>query len=251
MSYHRFFVHQSLRSSKEPQSIMLDRNTIHHMDVLRVKMGERMVLVDSNGHPFEAEFSSLDTDSVCVRYLRPIENHELPSLTLFQGISKGERMDLVFRSCTELGLVSIVPVFTSRCIVRFESDKAHAKGERWRRIAASASEQAGREVSPAVPDPISFDEAVKQAMGLDMVICPYEEAEDGSIREVMAGLDPKASVGLFIGPEGGFDSEEIDSLVKIGSKVVTLGPTILRTETAGIVASTLVLSELGGLGMSR
>lgn len=251
MSLHRFFIRQPIDPSGDDIPVPLSADALHHIGVLRIALGEHIVLVDPQGTASEVMLREVGDDDISVRFLDYLPSQEHPHVTLFQAISKGERMDLVFRACTELGVQTIVPVITSRCIVRLEGDKAHVRGDRWRRIAASSAEQSGRQTLPVIPDPVTLETALRMAAEQDIVICPWEEACDGSIRDVLADSDPDARVALFIGPEGGLEPSEVDLLRGIGAKVVTLGPTILRTETAGIVASTLVLSELGALGMKR
>ena len=249
MSLHRFLLSDNLDVRRPHLEVPLDSRIARHLEVLRIAPGEHIVLVDPAHSAVEVSMTSFVDGMLSCEFVREVPGHERFDVRLYQGISKGERMDLVFRACTELGVARIAPVMMSRCIVRLDEGKARAKAERWRRIALSAAEQAGRISAPDVPGVMGFDEAVVDAAGCDAIVVPYEEKDTGSIRTALAGLPSDASIALFIGPEGGFEESEIAALYSAGAKVVTLGPTILRTETAGIVSSTLVLSQLGALGM--
>ena len=254
MSLHRFFVDVRLdlrEDTSDRQTVELSHDALGHLRAVRLERGERVVFVDEEGASFETTFLALEGDAVSVCDVHRADL-ELPyDVTLFQGVSKGDRMDLVMRAGCELGLSGIVPIRTARCVVRLDERKAAARAQRWRKIARPAAEQSGRQTVPDIPCPLSFPEALERARGLDVVLCPYEDATSGSVASARAGVDPSARVGLFVGPEGGFALDEVEALSGLGARIVTLGPTILRTETAGVVASALVIYELGGLGRAR
>jgi 16S rRNA (uracil1498-N3)-methyltransferase len=251
MSLHRFFLNTTLDLPdlvSGPRAIPLAAETSRHMRVCRIEEGEHVVLVDETGAAFEVSFRAFEDSGITISSARRLHVETTYDVTLFQGISKGERMNLVMRACTELGLSAIIPVRTRRCVVRLDERKAHGRGDRWRKVVRSAAEQSSRQTLPDVPDPISFEDALRHAQDLDVLICPYEDAVSGSFEDALAGATHATRVGLFVGPEGGFATEEVDALRDLGAWIVSLGPTILRTETAGIVASALALYELGGLG---
>lgn len=249
MSLHRFLLPDNLDITRQHLDVALDARVAHHLEVLRISPGEHIVLADPAHTAIEVIVDSIADGRLSCDLVRVLPEQDRFDVRLYQGISRGERMDLVFRACTELGVAAIVPVMMSRCVVRLDEAKARSKVARWRRIAMSAAEQAGRVSAPEVPEVMGFEEAVIDAGGCDAIVVPYEEQDSGSIRSALAGLPGDARVALFIGPEGGFEESEVEALLAAGAEVVTLGPTILRTETAGIVASTLVLSQLGALGM--
>jgi len=233
-------------------ALRFSRDEMKHLRALRIRAGERFVASDGAGRAFEVELAeSLDksSDACRVRVVGRVEAPWRPSLTLVQGVSKGERMDLLVRQAVEIGVARIVPAMTARCIVSLDADKRAARGERWRQVARAAAKQSGQPVVPQIADPIDFDEAVRLAAAeADVVVVPWEESKDGSIARVLRNAGADARVFLFIGPEGGFERSEIEALEAIGARVVTLGSTILRTETAGVIASALAIYELGGLG---
>ncbi|MGI6216229.1 MAG: RsmE family RNA methyltransferase [Coriobacteriales bacterium] len=241
------------------------KEEIKHMSVLRISKGEHIAVADGRGLAIEAEYEGVpDKDfqgnavwpgkGAELRLLRAIGEFPLPyrpNLTLVQGVSKGERMNLLTRQCVELGVRRIIPAMTARCIVKLEGDKRESRAERLRAIALSAAKQSGQPVVPEVLTPMDFDDAVEMAKNeADVIVIPWEESHDGSIADVLRDVPTDSNVFLFIGPEGGFEKYEVDSVVAIGGKVVSLGDTILRTETAGTIASALAIYELGGLGNS-
>ncbi len=236
----------------KPVVVRLTAEDAKHLAVLRVRAGEHAVLSDGRGGAFEVELvepAARSGQTCLVRLIAPVELPYRPNLTLVQGVSKGERMDLLVRQSVEIGVARIIPALTARCIVRLDERKRAARGERWRSIARSAAKQSGQPLVPEVDDPIDFRQAVELAAGkADVVVVPWEESRSGAMSAVLREVPRDACVFLFIGPEGGFEESEVEALRAIGAHVITLGDTILRTETAGVIASALAIYELGGLG---
>lgn len=232
--------------------VELSAEEARHLAALRIRPGEHVMLSDGEGRAFEVELveSPARGSHACqVRPVAPFEAPARPHLTLVQGVSKGERMDLLVRQAVELGVTRIIPAMTARCIVRLDERKRAARGERWRSVARAAAKQSGQPIVPVIANPIDFDEAVSLAANeADAIVVPWEESQDGSMRNALRDVPGTAHLFLFIGPEGGLEVEEVNALRAIGGRVITLGPTILRTETAGVIASALALYELGGLG---
>ena len=156
-------------------------------------------------------------------------------------------MELIVQKCVELGCFEVIPVATKRCVVKLDDKKARKKIERWQQIAESAAKQAGRGVIPEVQDVMSFKEALKYAKNLDVVLIPYELAEGmKETKQIISAIKPGQSVGIFIGPEGGFEREEVETAIAEGAKAVTLGKRILRTETAGLTTLSVLMFHLEG-----
>ena len=156
-------------------------------------------------------------------------------------------MELIVQKCVELGIFAIVPVSMKRCVVKLDAKKGVKKVERWNSIAASAAKQSGRGVVPEVMPVMSYREALKMAKDLDVVLVPYECAEGmAHTKELIQAVKPGQSVGIFIGPEGGFDLEEIEQAKEMGGQIVTLGKRILRTETAGLALLSVLMFHLEG-----
>ena len=171
---------------------------------------------------------------------------ELPSkLYLFQGLPKGDKMEFIIQKAVELGVYEIIPVATKRAVVKLDEKKAAKKVERWNSIAESGAKQSGRNVIPTVMDVMSYNEALAYAKKLDVVLIPYELAEGmEETRQIIAGIRRGQSVGIFIGPEGGFEVEEVERAKMQGILPVTLGKRILRTETAGLTMLSILMYHL-------
>lgn len=154
-------------------------------------------------------------------------------------------MEWIIQKTVELGVTRIVPVMTKRTVVKLDAKKAGKKTERYQAIALAAAKQSGRGVIPEVTAPVTWKEALAMAKELDMNMIPYEEAEGVAYsKEVFASIKGKKSLGIFIGPEGGFAREEVETAVAMGAKMVTLGHRILRTETAGMAVMSIIMFEL-------
>jgi RsmE family RNA methyltransferase len=216
--------------------------------VLRMKVGDQILLCDPRGVEWVAEIVGTEFDVVRVRLLEPNFPRPEPKtfVTLFQGIPKGEKMDFIVQKATELGVQRIVPMFTRRTIVQLSPDKAKSKRERWQRVAVSATEQSGGKIVPEIALPLPFKKALDEAAKSDLWLLFYEAAEE-PLKEVVTPFRDASHVAIMIGPEGGFDPSEVAEAKRMGAQVVSLGKRILRTETAAIVAVALVLYELGQL----
>ena len=246
---HRFFI--------EPENIDMDcgicritgSDVKHIGNVLRMRQGEQLLLCSGReDDPVEylCEITQIRPDEVTVRILDLQKNaRELPSdLYLFQALPKGDRFETVIEKGVELGVHGIVPVMTARTIVKLDEPRARKKTVRWNALALTAAKQSKRSYIPKVEMPVTWEEAMERARGIDRILVPYENAEGiAHTRKVIASLNKKESVGIFIGPEGGFEEREIRQLQELGAEVITLGHRILRTDTAGIaVLSMLMLS---------
>ncbi len=223
----------------ETNRVILAGDDFNHIkNVLRMKPGEE-ISVRCDGIPREYRCGILEyTDSEVICELRFIkeDDTELPvKVTIYQALCKGDKLENVIQKCVELGAVRIVPVSTSRCVVKLDDKKAVSKCERWQQIANGAAEQSKRGIIPKIGPVMSFDDALKSAGDLDISFIPYELAKDmGKTRELFSKIKDGDSIGIFIGPEGGFDEKEIEKAIAAGIEPVTLGRRILRTETAAM-----------------
>ena len=210
----------------------------HIKNDLRMKPGEE-ISVRCDGVPKEYRCGILeytDSEVICeIRFVKE-DDTELPvKVTIYQALCKGDKMETVIQKCVELGAVRFVPVATSRCVVKLDDKKSQSKTSRWQQIAESAAEQSKRGIIPSVGPVMNFDAAIADAKSLDHIFIPYELAEDmAKTRELFSGIKPGSSVGIFIGPEGGFDEKEVERAQEAGVLPVTLGRRILRTETAAM-----------------
>lgn len=238
---YRFFVDQEQLNKDIVEITGEDYN--HIRNVLRMKVGEKVLLCDGNDREYEAVIVEV-SDSVKLKITDVFgSSRELPAkITLFQGYPKGDKLEQIVQKAVELGAYEIVPVMMNRCVVKLDDKKAAKKVERLNAIAQSAAKQSKRGIVPKVREVMSLKQALGYAKSLECVIIPYECAEGMEYsRKVLEEAKNKKSVGIFIGPEGGFEASEIDSLKDIGGKIITLGHRILRTETAGMTVLSVLM----------
>ena len=218
----------------------------HIKNVLRMRPGEELSVSDGSGHVYLCALKAYEQEEALLQILEEQRPNELRSrLVLFQGLPKGDKLELIIQKAVELGAACIVPVRMKRCIVKWDEKKAENRLKRYRAIAESAAEQSQRDVVPEISPCLSFSEAVAMARKLDCILVPYEHAEGiEESRQILRSIQPGASVGVFIGPEGGFEDAEVQELRENGGYAITLGRRILRTETAGLTVLSLLMFEL-------
>ncbi|HEY8348208.1 MAG TPA: 16S rRNA (uracil(1498)-N(3))-methyltransferase [Clostridiales bacterium] len=252
----RFFVKTDPADLDNGRITITGPDVNHITNVLRASKGDTLVLCDGAGTDYDVVIDQVSREKIgtVIMGKRASTTEPPVGITLFQGIPKADKMDYIIQKCVELGVRRIVPVLASRSVVRFGTARdAAAKTARWNRISLEAAKQCDRGIVPEVYDPVKFDEALELADGHGLKLFPYEEEKEGSLRKVlqehrMAMMGSSPGIAVFIGPEGGFDPEEAEKAVKSGFKPVTLGPRILRTETAGIAVAAIVMYELGDMG---
>ena len=207
----------------------------HITRVLRLGAGHRIMVSDNQDRNCLCEITETGPDFVRVRVLEEASSTEMNRfVTIFQGLPKGDKMDYIIEKAVELGAHALVPVEMERSVVKLDPKKKEARRQRWQAKAESAAKQSGRGIIPEIGPVSSFREALGLAGELDAIWVPYESAENmACTRELLSSLPENASVGVFIGPEGGFAPQEIELLKEAGGRLLTLGPRILRTETAG------------------
>ena len=241
---HRFFAEPGQIGEKE---IVITGADVNHIrNVLRMRTGEEVLIADGRGAEYRCKLTDLGENEVRAQILWKLDgNAELASaVTLFQGLPKSDKMDLIVQKCVELGVDRIVPVSTKRAVVKLDAKKEETRLKRWNTISESAAKQSGRGVIPEVSGVMSFEKALEEAKKLEVLLIPYERAEHmAETRRVMGEIRPGQSVGVFIGPEGGFEESEVEEAVAAGARAITLGRRILRTETAGLA----VMAMLGYL----
>ena len=252
MTLPHFHIPESLGTflKDEELRLVLSTDIIAHMITLRLRPNERFTLVDPTGqtHTFELlEKPARKITSLPVRFCHSHHFKRPAFVRLVQGISKGERMDQTIRQVTELGIAAIIPLESARSTVRLKEADRLKKQERWQRIACAAADQSACTFVPEVYKPCNLAEALSLVSG-DLLLVAWEEFSGQGIREAIADTDSSSGVSLFIGPEGGFEKAEVDEMIAAGAIPLTLGHTVLRTETAAVIASALVLHELGELG---
>ena len=230
-----------------------ERDDIFYVSgILRMKEGDVLLVSDGAGRAWEAKISEISKQKIELSVLKELPQSDgyRSRITLYQGIPKGAKMDEIVRKATELGVFRIVPVLTERSVPEWKNGVSQQKLLRWRRITEEASRQARRVSVPAVDDVVPMSEASEgiKGAGYDSVLVLYELEERNSLKSALRMLKEKKpenqNIAVFIGPEGGFETEEVEALVAVGAEPVTVGETILRTETAGPAAIAMIIYEL-------
>lgn len=249
MSTHRFYLRPESWRAEHPA---LDEADSHHCaDVLRLQPGEKVVIFDGEGNVAEAELTEVHRKRCS---LRPGAPHGTPalrcSITLVQAVPKGKNMDLILQKGVELGASGIVPLLSARTVVRIDDERdAARKQERWQQIALEACKQCGRNTLPRVAPPSTVEQFLASGSRADLMLLTSLQPDAVAIKEVLSshaaahgGLP--SSVTVLVGPEGDFTPGEITLFKGAGAVPVTLGPTILRAETAAFYCLSVLGHEL-------
>lgn len=246
---YQFFVEPCQININDKSVIILGDDVNHIKNVLRMKVGEEISVSNGlDGREYRCGIAALEEERiVCeLRFVKE-DQVELPAeVYLFQGLPKGDKMELIVQKTVELGVCKIIPVEMKRCVTKLEDKKALSRVARWQGIAEAAAKQSRRGIIPEVLGVMSFPDAVKLASEMEVKLIPYEMAEDmGHTREIIGSLKPGQRIAVFIGPEGGFEETEIELAKSSGVEPVTLGRRILRTETAGFTVLAWIGYVLG------
>ena len=218
----------------------------HIIKVLRLGIGDCLTISDTVEYEYETEIISIEKDYIEAKILDKQNFAHEPELklTLFQGIPKQGKMETIIQKNIELGIYAVVPVFTDRTVV-MDNGGFHKKIQRWQKVADEAVKQCKRGIIPQIHKEITFKEMIDEVDKFELIIFPYENEKNYTMKDCLRTLDRKpVNAALIIGPEGGFSDKEARDLVKLGAKCVTLGRTILRTETAGMAATAMIMYEL-------
>jgi len=243
---HRFFV---AREAIQNGRVELPAEQAHQVrNVLRMKPGQCVVVLDNEGWEYEVSLDQVGRQQVAgeITGQRPVANEPVVQITLYQSLMKREKFEWVLQKGSEIGVSHFVPLITRRSIVQKPGAITPKKMARWQRIVTEAAEQSRRGRVPTIGTAVSFAEAVDSLDRTQIALIPWEESADLDVRTALANHKAK-EIALFIGPEGGFAAEEIEYAGKQGAIPITLGPRILRAETAALVTAALVLYELGEL----
>ena len=243
----RFFVEPHQIDEGTHQIHILGSDVNHISNVLRMKQGEELWISDGGKKEYRCTIEDFSSDEVLLHIIYAQEpDYELQSrIYLFQGLPKADKMELIIQKAVELGAYEVIPVETKRCVVKLDGKKAAKKVERWKQIAESAAKQSKRMLIPNVHEVLTFKEALKYAESMDVRLIPYELAKGmQETKEILADIQPGQSIGIFIGPEGGFEEKEVETAISEGAKPITLGKRILRTETAGLAILSVLMFQL-------
>lgn len=242
---YRFYVEADCISN---DIITITGSDVNHIkNVLRLEKGDWLIACDGDGRDYVSRISEISSEYVRlgVEKVQETDTELNNKIVLFQGLPKKDKMEFIIQKAVELGVSEIVPVAMKRCVVKLDSGKAGKKQERWQMIAEAAAKQSGRGIIPKVHKPVSLKEAFDIARSLEYNMIPYE-LQDGieKSREIVYEACSKSSVGIFIGPEGGYEQEEVEKAVELGIRPVTLGKRVLRTETAGMALLSIMMFQM-------
>ena len=220
----------------------------HAAKVLRLRPGDEICAIDGVGGRWRGEIAEIGGGQAQVRLLEALDSCE-PSarITVYQGIPKADKLDFITQKLTELGAAALVPVRMARCVVKLDAKDGAKRRERLERIAREAAKQCGRALPLRVTEPLSWRAALADMAGRSLLIVPWEEARGTRLRDVCAEMPGAADIGVVIGPEGGMTAEEVADMAALGARTITLGPRILRTETASVAAAALAMQLWGDI----
>lgn len=245
----RFFTPKNNINLEQNTCIIEGEDVKHISRVLRCKENDKLEVCDMDNNEYICEIREINKDNILLDIIEKVNIKRESSLKvkLYQGMPKGTKMELILQKLTEIGVDEIVLVQTKRSVTKIDNKKEDKKIERWERIIYEAAKQSKRGKIPTLRGVLSFKEALKDMENNDLNLCPYENERTISIKECLKDVNTN-TIGIFVGPEGGFEEDEIEKIQDMDGKVVSLGPRILRTETASVVASSIVLYELSDLG---
>jgi 16S rRNA (uracil1498-N3)-methyltransferase len=241
----RFFVNQ--KNIGDTFVSITEKEDVHHISkVLRLKPGDEIDISDCIEWEYKTELTSIENDYIEAKIIdkQKFSREPKTKITLFQGLPKQGKMELIIQKAVELGAFQIVPIYTDRSIVT-DNGKMGKKIERWQKISDEAVKQCKRGIKPKILEEMRYKDMLACLETFDLVIFPYENEEKYTIKDLLQRLKEKPEkIAIIIGPEGGFSKQEANSLKALDIDGVTLGKTILRTETAGIAAIAMTMYEL-------
>lgn len=247
----KFFVRNNQVKCNEIEIIGEDVN--HITNVLRMKIGENFQIcnVDTTDN-YIVELSKIDKNIVNCKIIKQVESQAESNinLSIFQGIPKSDKMELIIQKSTELGVTDFIPVDMERCISKINKKDENKKIDRWQKISEVAAKQSGRDKIPKINNVINIDGICNIINKYNIIIVPYEKEEIITLKNIIDDIKNSENeiynIGIVIGPEGGFEYSEIEKLKEHGAKIVTLGKRILRTETVALAMASVIMYELGG-----
>lgn len=221
----------------------------HISNVLRLVPGNIITVLDGQGKGYRAKLDKVRKKQVECTILEEFAAAGEPPLriTIVQGLPKGDKMEMIIQKCTELGITAVVPLCTERSVVKIVPDRMQKRKSRWQRVALESARQCGRGIMPQVSEPVKLADVLTTIPPDALKLMLWEDEQKVFLKQVLKTARP-ADVFIFIGPEGGFAPEEAALARNYGVTTVSIGPRVLRTETAGLAAVAMILYELGDLG---
>ena len=242
---HRFFVNrQCFHDSKV---VITDQQAHQILRVLRLRAGDHIIVLDNEGWEYEVVLSDIVKNQIKCDIIdkRRAKGEPQTKITLYQSMLAREKFEWMLQKCTEVGVCRFIPVITQRSLVRKSDTVGPAKLERWQRIITEAAEQSHRGLIPEINGPIGFKECISRLSEFDLALIASLDEDSKPLGKCLEECGKPKNVALMIGSEGGFTDDEIRLACENGASAISLGPRVLRTETAAMVASALVLYELG------
>ena len=228
---------------------LLPEEARHACQVLRLRPGEAVYAVDAAGKRFAAEIAEISKSECAVLLREALSDNEAPvRVTLYQGLPKADKLDFIVQKATELGAACVCPVKMERCVVKLDGKDGEKRRERLEKIAREAAKQCKRANAPEILPPQTWKQLSNRMRTHDLLLVPWEDAAGYGLRAACREFPDAKDIGVVIGPEGGMSAEEVAALNEIGAKSVTLGPRILRTETAAVAACTMAMLLWGDIG---
>lgn len=234
----------------ENDTINLTGEDVKHIaNVLRKQIGDEINICNiSTSENFLCQIEETNKEFIRCGIIKKLLSEAEPKtqITIFQGLPKAEKMELIIQKCTELGAKHFIPVQMERSVVKLDSKSENKKIERWNKIAETAAKQSGRDFIPKVENLINLQKLCNLIQKYDIVLLAYENEENTTLKAILKTVKNKENlkIGIIIGPEGGIDRKEVEKLVEAGAKTITLGKRILRTETVGLVMTSIIMYEL-------
>lgn len=248
----RFFVDKENIFEEQGKVLIDELEDINHITkVLRLTIGDEIEICNKEKREYKVLINGINKKEISckIKESYPSQREASIEVVLFQSIPKASKMDLIIQKNVEIGVDKIVPVISHRCVAKIKDKSSEMKKiERWQRIAQEAAKQCKRGIISKIENAVEFSKLRNMVYDLDMVLIPYEEEKSRGIKKSIINKGNIKKIGIIIGPEGGFTEEEILEAEKWGCLPISLGPRILRTETAGLVTTSILMYELGDLG---
>lgn len=245
----KFFVTQEQVKNDTIEIVGKDVN--HIKNVLRQKIGDKITICNNDTlQDYECEISKIEENKIyCdIKETLNTSSESNVKVTIFQGLPKADKMELVIQKSVELGVFDITPVEMKRCVVKLKENDKKKKIERWHKIAEVAAKQSGRNQIPKINDIIQIKNICQEMEKYDIVLVAYEKEENNTLKQVLKQLKEREysnlKIGVVIGPEGGIEEQEIEMLKENGAEIITLGKRILRTETVALNVLSILMYEL-------
>ncbi|VBB06095.1 alpha/beta knot methyltransferases [Lucifera butyrica] len=241
----RFFLKQPLKS----EMVLQDENVHYISNVLRMRQGDPILVVGIDGQTGQAVISRIDRDSIVLSLRNIVAEMQEPPLqvVLAQGLTKHDKMEYIIQKAVELGVHAVIPMLTEHCVVRYDEKKMADRCCRWQKIATEAAQQSRRSGVPAIGPIRSMSAVLTEFERKTEIYMLYEGRTPQGIKSALQTAGTRSFL-LLVGPEGGFSSREVSDAANAGARIVTMGPRILRTETASLAALSVIMYEYGDLG---